>query len=129
KVKIRMPELREIDASGGGKIRFRGFEEDDVRIKLAGAVEANAGIDARNLTIEMTGACSLDIAGSGDYLDADITGACGLSAFGFQVREADVEAHGASTAKVYVTEKLLISKGMASTVSHRGDPSIVREND
>jgi phage shock protein PspC (stress-responsive transcriptional regulator) len=129
KINIRMPQLREIDASGGGKLRFRGFDEDEVKVKLTGAVEANAGIDARNLTVEMTGACSLDIAGDGDYLKADITGACGLSAYGFKVKEADIEAHGASTAKVYVTEKLAIEKGMASTVSHKGEPSIVREND
>ena len=128
-INITMPELREIDAAGGGKIRFRGFDEEEVKIKLTGAVEANAGIDARNLTVEMTGACSLDLAGSGDYLNADITGACGLSAYGYEVREAEVQAHGASTAKVYVTEKLEIEKGMASTVSHRGEPSIVHEND
>jgi phage shock protein PspC (stress-responsive transcriptional regulator) len=128
-INIRMPELREVDASGGGKIRFRGFKEDEVKIKFSGAVEGNAGIDARNLIVEMTGACSLDIAGTGDYLEADITGACGLSAYGFQVKEAKVEAHGASTAKVYVTEKLEIEKGMASSVSHRGEPSIIREND
>ncbi|MEI9919804.1 MAG: PspC domain-containing protein [Bacteroidota bacterium] len=128
-INIRMPELREIQAAGGGKLRFRGFDEDDVKIKLTGAVEANAGINARNLEIDMTGACSLDLAGTGDYLDADITGACGLSAFGYEVREADVQAHGASNAKVYVKERLEISKGMASTVDYRGDPSTVREND
>ena len=125
---ITMPNLREIEASGGGKLRFRGFDEEEVRVKLTGAVQANAGIDVRNLTIKITGASSLDLAGTGTYLDADITGASSLSAYGFETKEAVIEAHGASTVKVYVTEKLEISKGMASTVSHRGDPPVVRES-
>jgi hypothetical protein len=126
---ITMPRLRQIEASGGGKLRFRGFEEDEMSVKLTGAVQGNAGVDVRNLEIDLNGASSLDLAGTGSFLDADVTGASTLSAYGFEVRDADVQAHGASTVKVYVTDKLDISRGMASSVSHRGDPEIVREND
>lgn len=125
---ITMPELRDIEASGGGKLRFRGFDEDEMRIKLTGAVQANAGVDVRNIVVKLTGASSLDLAGTGTFLEADITGASTLSAYGFETKEAIVEAHGASTAKVYVTEKLEIERGIASSVSHRGDPGIIREN-
>lgn len=127
-IHITMPRLREIEASGGGKVRFRGFNESEVNVNLTGAVEGNAGIDAQTLYVKLTGASSLDLAGTGRFLDADVTGASTLSAYGFEVRDADVEAHGASTVKVFVTEKLEISRGMASSVSHRGDPEIVREN-
>lgn len=127
-LRITMPELREVEATGGGKLRFRGFDEDDVLIKLSGAVVANAGIDVRNLTVELTGASQLDLAGTGRSLEADVTGASTLSAYGYEVNEADVEAHGASSVKVYVTDRLEVSRGMASTVSHRGDPEHYREN-
>ncbi len=127
-VKITMPDLRSLKARGGGKVRFRGFEEDEVDIRLTGAIEANGGIDARDMDVEITGACSLDLAGTGTFISADITGASSLSAYGYQVRNATIEARGASTAKVYVTERLEYSKGVASSVSHRGDPEIVREN-
>ncbi len=127
-LRITMPNLREVEASGGGKVRFRGFDEDEVSIRLSGAVEGNGGIDARSMNVKLVGASSLDLNGTGYFLDADITGACTLSAYGYEVREAEVEAHGASTAKVYVTEKLEISRGMASSVSHRGDPEVIHEN-
>jgi phage shock protein PspC (stress-responsive transcriptional regulator) len=129
KIRITMPELREVEAGGGGKVRFRGFTEDDMLVKLTGAVMANAGIDARNLTVKLTGASSLDIAGTGRWLEAEMNGASTLSAYGYEVTDAEIEAHGASSAKVYVTDKLEISKGGASSVSHRGDPNVVREND
>jgi phage shock protein PspC (stress-responsive transcriptional regulator) len=128
-VRISMPTLREIEASGGGKLRFRGFKEDKVRVKLVGAVAANAGIDARNLEVTLTGASSLDLNGTGTWLDAELNGASILSAYGYEVRDANIEANGASSAKVYVTDKLEISRGVAGSVSHRGNPEIVREND
>jgi phage shock protein PspC (stress-responsive transcriptional regulator) len=127
-IHITMPHLREVEASGGGKLRFRGFNENEVKVNLTGAVTANAGLDAQTLVVKLTGASSLDVSGTGNYLDADITGASTLSAYGFEVKEANIEAHGASNAKVYVTEKLEISRGMASSVSHHGDPEIIREN-
>lgn len=127
-IHITMPNLREIEASGGGKLKFRGFSEDEISIRLTGAVEAKGGVDARTMNVKLTGASSLDLNGTGDFLDADITGASTLSAYGYQVKNAEIEAHGASNAKVYVTEKLDIERGMASSVSHRGDPSIVHEN-
>ncbi|HZY82193.1 MAG TPA: PspC domain-containing protein [Cyclobacteriaceae bacterium] len=128
-IRISMPTIREIEASGGGKLRFRGFSEDEVKVRLTGAVAANGGLDARNLDVVLTGASSLDLNGSGTWLEAELNGASILSAYGYEVRDASVEAHGASSAKVYVTDKLEISKGVASSVSHRGDPDVVREND
>jgi len=128
-IRVSMPTIREIEASGGGKLRFRGFSEDEVKLRLTGAVAANGGLDARNLDVVLTGASSLDLNGTGTWLEAELNGASILSAYGYEVKDANVEAHGASSAKVYVTEKLEISKGMASSVSHRGDPEVVREND
>ncbi|HMJ67837.1 MAG TPA: PspC domain-containing protein [Cyclobacteriaceae bacterium] len=129
RIQITMPQLREVEAGGGGKVRFRGFDEDEMLIELTGAVVANAGVDARNMKVKLTGASSLDLAGTGRWLQAEINGASTLSAYGYEVADADVEAHGASSAKVYVTDKLEISKGVASSVSHRGDPNVIREND
>lgn len=125
---ITMPTLESIDVRGAGKVKFRGFTEDETRIKLLGAVVATGDIDARNLTVELTGASFLDLSGTGNFLDADLTGASGLRAYGYEVKHAIVEAHGASSAKVYVTEKLEMSKGLASSISHRGDPEVIRED-
>ena len=76
----------------------------------------------------MTGASSLDLRGEGNFMEANITGASGLKAYGYQVERAVVEAHGASTAKVNATETLEITKGVASSVSHRGNPDIIKRD-
>ncbi len=127
-IRITMPRLADLTARGAGKLRFRGFDSSDMYVKLTGAISANGGVDAETMNVDLTGACSLDLAGTGRYLRADVTGASSISAYGFQVRQAEIEARGASTAKVYVTDRIEYTKGIASSVSYRGDPAVVEEN-
>lgn len=128
KLTITMPSLRELDAKGAGDLKILGFDEEAMEINLMGAVVADGEMNVKNLTVEMTGATQFDLKGEGNSLEADITGACGFKAYGFQTKNARIEAHGASTARVYVTESLEIDKGIASSVSHRGNPNVIREN-
>lgn len=126
-LKIIMPSLRELDVKGAGELKMRGFTEDEMDIDLMGAVVGEGQIDVRNLNINMTGATFFELNGSGDFMEADITGASGLKAYGYEVERGVIEAHGASSAKVFVTERLEIKKGIASSVSHRGNPDIIRD--
>ena len=121
-----MPDLRELDVAGAGKLRFSGFDEDEMDIKLTGAVKATGEMNAKTLNIDLTGASFLDLTGSGKFMNADIVGASGLRAYGYEVEHCVVEAHGASSAKVNVTDRLEIQKGIASSVSHKGNPEIIR---
>jgi hypothetical protein len=126
KIRIVMPELHDLDVRGAGKLSIRGFDEDDLDIQLTGAVMASGDFAADRLNVELTGASFLDLTGSGRFMQADITGASGLRAYEFPVAHCVVEAHGASMARVNVSETLEIKKGVASSVSHRGDAEVVR---
>lgn len=128
RISITMPSLHDLDVKGAGEVNIRGFDEDDLKLKLVGAVTAKAELSARNLDVALTGASTLDLRGEGDFLEADIVGASGLRAYGYEVDRALVEAHGASSAKVNVSETLEITKGAASTVSHRGSPQVIDRN-
>lgn len=128
KIKITMPSLDELKVTGAGDLFVRGFNEEDAEIKLLGAVEGEGDFSANNLTINLTGASSLELKGNGNFLEVNAVGASALRAYNYEVEEAIVEAHGASTARVFVTRKLEITKGLASSVSHRGDPEIIRRN-
>lgn len=125
-INITMPHLRELDVSGAGKLRFRGFRENDVEIKLTGAVIADGKLEVTSLDVDITGASFLDLEGSGSFMEASITGASGLRAYDYEVDRAIVEANGASSAKVTANETLEISAGFASNVSHRGNARVTR---
>jgi phage shock protein PspC (stress-responsive transcriptional regulator) len=126
RINITLPQLRELDVTGAGKINFGGFDEDEMDIKLMGAVMADGELNANSLNIKLTGASFLDLKGNGRFMEADILGASGLRAYGYEVKHCIVEAHGASMAKVNVTETLEYSKGMASSVSHHGSPEVIK---
>lgn len=126
KIRITMPELRELDIMGAGKVVFKGFDEDELDVKLTGAVIADAEVSADRLNVELTGASILELQGNGRFMDVDILGASGLRAYGYEVAHCIVEAHGASMARVNVSETLEISKGIASSVSHRGNAEVIK---
>lgn len=128
KIFIAMPELQDFEMSGAGDASIIGFREDALDIELSGAVTVTGEFNAQNLVIEISGASSAEIAGSGEFLEADVTGASTLKAFGFEVRKAIVAAHGASSAKVFATESVEISKGVASSVSTRGGGAVYERN-
>lgn len=128
RLRIVLPTLRQLEVAGAGKVRFDGFDEDDMEIELSGAVSGDGNIHARNLTLELRGACLLDLRGSGTFMDADMAGACSLKAYGYSVNEAVVEARGASQARVNVSHRLETEVGMASSVSHRGNPEVITRN-
>jgi len=128
KINITMPELRKLEIQGSGKLKFRGFDEKEVDIKLMGAIVGEGNLNATTLNVELTGASFLDLSGNGKFMEADIIGASGLRAYGYEVNHCIIEAHGASNAKVNVIETLEIKKGFASSVSHRGNPEIIKRD-
>ncbi len=125
-VVIVMPDLEKLEATGAGTVEISGFDSDQLGIDLTGAVKAEADVDAEEMRVEMTGASQLDLEGKGDQVDFTLTGASTLRAFGFKARTATVEATGASTANVHVTEELKIDETLASKVNHKGNPRIIR---
>ncbi|MFZ1808590.1 MAG: PspC domain-containing protein [Cyclobacteriaceae bacterium] len=125
-INITMPHLRDLEAKGAGKLKFRNFKESDVEIKLTGAVIADGRLDVSTLDIDITGASFLDLEGRGTFMEAKITGASGLRAYQYEVDRAIIDANGASSAKVNVNESLEINQGFASNVSHRGDAKVTK---
>lgn len=126
RIKITLPSLRDLNVTGAGKIKIAGFDESEMDIDLTGAVEAEGDFNSNTLNIDITGASFIDLRGNGNHLDASITGASALKAYGYEVENAIVEAHGASTAKVNVTGTLEMSRGMASSITYRGNPEVTK---
>lgn len=125
KINITMPEVDKINLKGAGKVFVNGFTEDNLKIKVLGAIKVKADVNARNLALYLSGASELSLSGEGTTMDAKIIGASKFDAYDFRVKDALVEASGASKAKVYVTGRLEIDEGLASKVSYKGNPTEV----
>lgn len=127
RIRITMPNLKNMDISGAGKLRFSGFQEESINIEMTGAVSAEGDVESEKMTVKLTGASTLELNGHGQFLQADVVGASGLKAYGYEVNHAVISAHGASSARVNAVDRLEIDKGVASTVSHKGNPEIIKD--
>ncbi len=125
RIRITMPELDKIELKGAGKGSFDNFTEDEIKIRILGAIKANGNLNARDLALYLSGASELTLTGEGNTMDAKILGASKLNAYDFRVKDGLVEASGASKANVNVSGRLEIEEGLASKVSYRGNPSEV----
>ncbi len=59
RITVTMPELRDLDVKGAGKLKFRGFDEEEVNVKFMGAVVGEGDLTANTLNVELTGASFL----------------------------------------------------------------------
>lgn len=127
-VTITMPKLVEVDFSGASKARVSGFTSENFDINVSGASQATFDIDAKNLALDCSGASGITITGDGQKLSADVSGASSINAFDFKVATANIDASGASGAKVYVTSKIVAEASGASNVRYKGGATNVVAN-
>lgn len=125
---IHTPELSNIEMTGACKLYMNDFKQRTMDISLTGASFAKLTefyID--DLEIALTGAAELELAGSGLSMNADITGASHMNANNYEVRTAKIEAHGASSAKVNVTDELNVKETFASSVKNSGKAGVTND--
>jgi Putative auto-transporter adhesin, head GIN domain len=104
-IKISMPELKELEMSGGSIARVTGVKGDAFRVQANGATR-------------------IKLSGEVKALDAHAYGASVIDAEGLKSTSAEVEALGATNVTVSPSATLnVVAKGMA-TVFYTGDPKI-----
>lgn len=125
-ITITLPSLRKLKITGAGKIKLRGFHEQDTEVSFVGAWVADARISSNQLAIEATGPVVLELDGDGDYLEATLSGPCQLKASNYSVNRAVVEAHGLAQARLNVSGTLEIDKDFTSNVRYSGNPELIK---
>ncbi len=127
-IEIKMPELQHIVLAGAVKGSVIGFDTDRFEASLVGASELEMDIKTRDLKADLVGASSMTVTGMAENLEAQIIGASDLDALGLQTQTADVEAAGASKAKVQVKDRLKAHANGASSIRYSGNPQSVEKD-
>lgn len=124
KVFIEMPKLEYLKATGACTGEVRNFSASEMSFDIEGASEIWADVNVGYFQIDLSGASELILVGKGEDLKADLKGASELDAFNFIVDDANIDASGASTAKVNVKNELEADASGASKVRYRGDARV-----
>jgi hypothetical protein len=104
-IRITVPNLEGIDASGAGKFDVTGMKNDKFALDVSGAPEINISGETRSLIIEANGAGKID-------------------AHNLRATEADVEMNGASKAQLHATDRLDVTISGPSEVIYEGNPDV-----
>lgn len=113
----------DVEANGASQITLTGASRD-VSLKVNGASLVTwADFDADKADIELAGASQADIKGTVRDLEADIIGASGLLE-GLTAAIADIEASGASQAKLDVSDRGTLKATGASEILYGGSGQV-----
>ncbi len=122
---ITMPRLRELRLSGASDATMTGFDDgEDMKIDVSGASELRGTIRSGDLAIDAAGASSITLEGEGDAITVDGSGASSIDLSDLRVREADIDASGASEVELDVEQRLSADASGASSVRYRGEPEL-----
>ena len=118
--------LTDIDISGAVEVKGTNVMSfNDLEIEASGASTVTLNLSAKKLSCDLSGASSANLVGQAARFDLDLSGSSKLDAREFTARESNIDASGASSAQVNVTEKLKVEGSGASNVRYSGNPAIV----
>jgi len=130
RINITMPSLEKLDAIGYGTIRFDEFNVTDMEMEIKGPIKVRGELTAEDVVLNLSGKAEVELSGRANKLSADLELASKLKAYNFEVTDAIIEAKGASSAKVNVTNSLEMEEGVASDIDYRGGaPNIIKHDD
>jgi hypothetical protein len=91
---------------------------------LSGASNFKATVQAGAFSVKGSGACDIEVTGSGDDLIVDVSGASSVKMYDYLVKGASIEASGASSVKLNVSDMLKVHATGASSVDYKGSATI-----
>lgn len=144
KAYVSVKELYALTGSGATNIKIiNGLSAEKLKINLSGASDLKGDIKAGTLLTDLSGASSIkasiranafsakgsgassfEVTGTGDDLLVDVSGACSVKMYDYLVKGASVEASGASSVKVNVSDMLKVHATGASSIDYKGAASI-----
>lgn len=128
-VEITMPNLDGVDFSGACNAKVKGFRNGrGMAINVSGASRVEMDFSADKVFVDLSGASRLTLMGRGENLEGEMSGASTFDGKDFPVKEANIEASGASNASVVASSALQADASGASSIRYSGSVNQVRSS-
>jgi hypothetical protein len=126
KINISGTSLKDLELSGACTFVANGeLKTDSLNIESSGASKIEMHLSSKAVSASIGGASNLNLSGNAKSLRTTVSGASTLKAYDLKTSIANVTASGASSAQVYVTDKLTSKSSGASSVKYKGEPKDV----
>jgi hypothetical protein len=122
-VRVRIPRVRALSASGGAELRAR-VDADDLAVTSSGGAEVRVtAMNASRLRVDGSGGSRVQLAGSADDVKLHISGGTRVRAASLAARTVRVKGSGGASAEIRATDTLRGSLSGGSTVRLLGPAS------
>jgi hypothetical protein len=122
---ITMPDLYELDLSGGSRANISGFSlSHDFSVELSGGSRLEGEITVANANFNLSGGSRVKLEGSGDNLVVDGSGGSHLDLEFFPVENADIELSGGGRGDISVSSTLSVDLSGGSHLTYIGQPTL-----
>lgn len=121
-VYVKNNTLIEVESSGASNFRTTNLVKvDSLNLNVSGSADVSIKTEARAIKTIQSGATVLKLSGSSNTLFAELSGASTLKAYDLTADKANISTTGASTAKVFVNDKLTAAASGASSIKIKGN--------
>jgi hypothetical protein len=128
-VNVSSNNLNAIEVSGASSIKSSTpLKKDSLSVTISGSSDAKLILENDYTRITQSGASDLTLIGTTNNLITQISGASTLKSYSLTSKQANVTATGASTAKIFVTDKLVANASGASNIKVKGNVSDISAN-
>jgi hypothetical protein len=126
KVYVTGPSLKEITATGASKVSIADtLKAETLEINVTGASSVKGPVKTGTVNVSASGASVVELTGSTKASQNTITGASSLKAYDLLSENTRITTSGASSAKVYASQKITADATGSSSVKFKGNPEDV----
>jgi hypothetical protein len=122
--KISAPKLN-IKLSGASDLKG-DIESQNIQLNVSGASNYKGQLTANAFIFEASGASVVELAGNVNDLSMDVSGASSVKMYNLIAKGAIVDASGASSVNIHVTELLKVHATGASSIKYKG-AAVIKE--
>ncbi|HOT58172.1 MAG TPA: head GIN domain-containing protein [Spirochaetia bacterium] len=125
---IDMPDLKGLSLSGTTTIIFdTSFSIKLFRADISGASKITGTLYTDTIAISASGATAVTLAGKTQSLTIDVSGTGNFDCLALSAQKAYIDASGAASLKVSVSDYLKVDISGASSVQYKGNPKIDKD--
>lgn len=120
--KLEMNKLK-IKLAGASDLKG-DMKVENLSIEVSGASDYKGQVEAKNMSIEASGASKVELSGTVDDLSLEVSGASDAKLYNLIAKGAMVNASGASTANVNVSQLIKAESSGASSINYKGHATV-----
>lgn len=122
-VRVTLPSLRSVSASGGADVMSAGtITGDSLQIRASGGADVTMNVDVGFVEVQASGGSDVRLAGSAGMANVRTNGGSDTDARDFVADSADVQSSGGSDIAITVRNAIVARASGGSDILYLGDP-------